>query len=75
MGSIRTLILGKSVFLLLICFGTSVSGAQPLLDQPTIKDATLRPGEILEYSVKVRGIPAGTQTLQVKGKKQLDGYD
>ena len=64
-----------SILLLLICFGTSVSTAQPLLDQPTIKDGSPRSGEVLKYSVRVRGIPAGTQIMRVNGKKSLNGYE
>ena len=64
-----------SVLVLLIWFGTSVSNAQPLLDQPTIENGSIRSGEVLKYSVKVRGIPAGSQTIQVNGKKLLNGYE
>jgi hypothetical protein len=52
-----------------------VSSAQPLLDQPTIENGSFRSGEVLKYSVKVRGIPAGTQTMQVNGKRLLNGYE
>ena len=75
MGNTRTSLLGKSVLVLLICFGTSVSTAQPLLHQPTIKDGSPRSGEVLKYSVKVRGIPAGTQIMRVNGKMSLNGYE
>ena len=64
-----------SILLLLTCFGVSVSGAQPLLDQPTIGNSSLRSGEVLKYSVKIKGVPAGTQIMQVDGKKLLDGYE
>lgn len=75
MRNIRILVSGKLVCFLLICFGTSVSGAQPLLDQPTIESNPFRSGEVLEYSVKIRGVPAGTQIFQVNGKEVLDGYE
>jgi len=65
----------KITLILLLCFVVTVSSAQPLLDQPTIEDGSLRSGEVLEYSAKVRGIPAGTQIMQVKGKTSLDGYE
>jgi hypothetical protein len=61
--------------LLLTSFRTPVSGAQSLLDQPDIKNKYFRSGEVLEYSAKVRGIPAGTQILRVNGKEDLDGYE
>jgi hypothetical protein len=64
-----------SILLLLVCFGIPVSSAQPLLDQPTIENGSFRSGEVLKYSVKVRGIPAGTQTMQVNGKRLLNGYE
>jgi hypothetical protein len=57
-----------------IIFGTLVSGAQPLLEQPTIKNI-FRLGEILEYNVKVRGIPAGTQIMQIEGQKNISGRE
>lgn len=60
--------------IILTFIGTLVSGAQPLLDQPTIK-GNFRTGEILEYSVKVKGIPAGTQVLQIKDRKILAGRE
>jgi len=60
--------------MLIFFFGTLVSGAQPLLDQPTIKNG-FRLGEMLEYSVKVRGIPAGSQTMQIKALKSIDGRE
>lgn len=63
------------ILLLLNCFGIPVSEAQSLLDQPTIGDSFLRSGEVLEYSVKIRGIPAGRQIMQVNGKKLLDGQE
>ena len=75
MGSIRAFLLHKFVLFLLICFGVSVSVAQPLLDQPTMEDSTLRLGEVLKYSAKIKGIPAGSQVLQVNGKKLLDGRE
>lgn len=65
----------RIILILLLCFVATVSGAQPLLDQPTIEGSSLRSGEVLEYSAKVRGIPAGTQIMQVNGKTSLDGYE
>jgi len=64
-----------SILLLLTCFGIPSSSAQPLLDQPTIKNSFFRSGEVLKYNVKVRGVPAGTQIMRVNGKKSLDGYE
>ena len=75
MRNTRTYILVIFVLLLLICFGASVSGAQPLLEQPTVKHSNIRLGEVLKYNIKIRGIPAGTQTLRVNGKKLLHGYE
>ncbi len=60
--------------IILIFLGTLVSGAQPLLKQPTINKG-FRTGEVLEYSVKVKGIPAGTQILQVKDRKVVAGRE
>ncbi len=65
----------RIILILLLCFVAMVSSAQPLLEQPTIEDGSLRSGEVLEYSAKVRGIPAGTQIMQVNGKTSLDGYE
>jgi len=75
MKNIRTFALRKSVFILLVCLGTSVSGAQLLLDQPTMEASTPRAGEVLKYSAKLRGISAGTQIMQVSGKKLRDGHE
>ena len=59
---------------MLMVFGTLVSGAQPLMDQPnTIKG--LRLGETLEYNIKVKGIPAGNQVMQIKDKRQISGRE
>ncbi len=65
----------RIIFILLLCFVVTVSSAQPLLEQPTIEGGSLRSGEVLEYSAKVRGIPAGTQIMQVNGKTSLGGYE
>jgi len=71
-SSLRLLV---SILLPLICLAVSASSAQPLLDQPTIEGSSFRTGEVLEYSVRVRGIPAGTQIMQVNGRKSLNGYE
>lgn len=75
MGCFRILISEKLILFLLICFSTSVSVAQPLLDQPTVENGGLRSGEVLKYTAKIKGIPAGDQTLRVNGKKLLNGYE
>ncbi len=75
MRGIRVLILLKSIVILVVCFGASVSSAQPLIDQPHLANSSIRQNEVLEYGIKVRGIPAGTQTLQVNGKKFLYGQE
>ena len=75
MGNIKYLVLIKTVFFVLVCFNASVSSAQPLLDQPTIENSDLRSGEVLKYNAKIKGIPAGDQTLRVNGKKLLNGYE
>jgi hypothetical protein len=67
--------ISEIAFILLLCFVATVSSAQPLLEQPTIANGSFRAGEVLEYSAKVRGIPAGTQIMQVNGKTSLDGYE
>ena len=59
---------------MLMLFGTLVSGAQLLLEQPTIKNV-FRLGEMLEYNVKVRGISAGTQIMQIKGQRYISGRE
>ncbi|MGB9594948.1 MAG: DUF3108 domain-containing protein [Candidatus Poribacteria bacterium] len=68
----KTLILKLTLIFILLIFVTLVSGAQPLLDQP-INKVDLRAGETLEYSVKVKGIPAGSQIMQIKGQKTIGG--
>lgn len=74
MRQIRIIVFVTYTLIILIFLGTLVSGAQPLLEQPTIK-RSFRTGEILEYSVKVKGIPAGTQILQVKDGKVIAGRE
>ena len=75
MGNIRAFTLAKLALLLFICFEVTASGAQSLLDQPMVEKYSLREDEVLEYSVKVKGISAGTQILQVDGKVTLDGHE
>ncbi len=70
----KTLIIKFFLIFALLIFVTFVSGAQPLLDQP-VNSITLRPGEMLEYSVKVKGIPAGSQTMQIKDRKLINGRE
>ncbi len=74
MKQIKIIAFVAYMLIILIFLGTLVSGAQPLLDQPTIK-RNFRKGEVLEYIVKVKGIPAGTQVLQVKDKKVIAGRE
>ncbi len=68
-------LLGNLLIVLFIFFVASVSGAQPLLDQPVVQGGTIRPGEALEYTVKIKGIPAGTQVWQVSDKSYLNGQE
>ncbi len=75
MKSIRILILLKLIIILMVCFGVSASSAQPLINQPHLANSSIRQNEVLEYGIKVRGVPAGSQTLQVNGKKLLDGQE
>jgi len=75
MENIRAFAVAKFALLLFICFVTTASGAQSLLDQPMVEKYSLREDEVLEYSVKVKGISAGTQILLVDGKITLDGYE
>jgi len=70
----RTVTLILSIMLIYILLGSLVSGAQPLADQPNIKKG-LRLGETLEYVVKVRGIPAGNQFMQVVDKRTIGGQE
>jgi len=65
----------RFIFPLVFCSVTSVSGVLPLLDQPAIADSVMKSGEILEYGIKIKGIPAGTQMFQINGKKQLNGQE
>ncbi|MBD3184177.1 DUF3108 domain-containing protein [Candidatus Poribacteria bacterium] len=51
----------------------SVLSAQPLLEQPTIWNGKFKSGEELEYNVKVRGIPAGTQVMKIDGNLTWSG--
>lgn len=74
MGNFRTLTFGVFVLALIVLWGTLVSGAQPLLDQPTINNGPIL-GEELEYSIRVRGIPAGTQIIRVKSNESLNGRE
>lgn len=71
----RNLFILVNFIILLIFFGALATGAQPLLDQPMIQKGELRAGELLEYSVKVKGIPAGTQVWQVNAKRYLNGHE
>jgi len=75
MRNIKSLFLLKFMLILALCFGTSVCSAQPLIKQPPVSNSSIRSGEILEYSVKIKGIPAGDQTLQVKSKKLMSGHE
>ena len=70
----KTLIIKIFLIFVLLIFVTFVSGAQPLLDQP-VNNAGLRPGETLEYSIKVKGIPAGSQIMEIKDKKIINGRE
>ena len=74
MRKTQNAILIKFAFLLTFCFETAALGALPLLEQPAVAEYFIRPGEVLEYSVKLKGIPAGTQILEVNGVEMLDGY-
>lgn len=74
MKRIKIIVSIIDTLIIFIFLGTLVSGAQPLLNQPTIKGG-FRTGEVLEYSVKVKGIPAGTQILQVKDRKVIAGRE
>lgn len=65
----------NSFLFILILFGSSVSGAQPLIDQPFIDGGGIRPGESIEYNVRIKGIPAGTQVLKVNQKMVLNGKE
>ena len=75
MRSIRFVVLVKFVLLLVLCLEAWASDVLPLLEQPNIPNCFTRPGEVLEYNVKIRGISAGTQILQVDGKGTLDGQE
>ncbi len=68
----KTLILKSTLIFILLVFVTFALGAQPLLNQPVNK-VSLRTGETLEYSVKVKGIPAGSQIIQIKDQKIIGG--
>jgi len=75
MKSIRSIVLLKSIIILIICSGVSGASAQPLLDQPSLLNSFVRQNEVLEYSIKIKGIPAGSQKFQVNGKRILDGQE
>ena len=75
MRNIRSVVLVKFALLLVLCLETWASDVLPLLEQPSVPNYFIRPGEVLEYNVKIRGITAGTQTVQVDGKRMLDGQE
>lgn len=70
----RIIIFILSIMFTSILLGSLVSGAQPLLEQPNIKKG-FRLGETLEYMVKVRGIPAGSQIMQIADKRMIGGRE
>jgi len=70
----KTFMFRTSILALFIFLGAMVSGAQPLLEQSTV-GKSLRLGEVLEYTVKVKGIPAGTRIMQIRGKKFHGGRE
>jgi hypothetical protein len=70
----RSVIFILSIMVTSILLGPLVSGAQPLLEQPNIKKG-FRLGETLEYTVKVRGIPAGSQIMQIVDKRMVGGRE
>ena len=75
MRKIKAIILLEFAFLLIFCSGAAASDVLSLLEQPTVEGYSIRPGEALEYSAKLRKIPAGTQILEVDGKKTLNGHE
>ncbi len=75
MISIRSIALITFVLLLVVCLETSASDVLPLLEQPNVPNCYIRPGEVLEYKIKIKGIAAGTQTIQVNGKSTLNGQE
>lgn len=52
----------------------STSAAQPLLEQPNLNDGKLQLGETLIYSVKIRGLGAGSRVLKIAGQTSINGY-
>lgn len=71
----KLFLLGNLLIILFILFVASALGAQPLFDQPVVRGGTIRTGEALEYTVKIKGIPAGTQIWQVSDKSYLNGQE
>jgi hypothetical protein len=75
MKSSRYFLLFNLFLLILILLVSSVSGAQPLMDQPFVIGSSLRTGESLEYNVRIKGIPAGTQVMQVSEMRIMNGNE
>jgi len=70
----RSVLFILSIMFTSILLGSLISSAQPLLEQPNIKKG-FRLGETLEYMVKVRGIPAGSQLMQIVDKRMIGGRE
>ena len=75
MKTIKSIILIEFILLLFVCLEASASDVLPLLEQPDVPNFFIRPGESLEYNIKIRGISAGTQTIRVNGKSTLNGQE
>ncbi len=65
-------ILFVSCFIFLT-FSLAISATYSLLDIKNLDQSTIQIGEVLTYSVKIKGLPAGTQVTKVVEKTTLAG--
>ena len=63
-------ILFVSCFIFLT-FSLAISATYPLLDTKNLDQDPIQIGEVLTYSVKIKGLPAGTQVTEVVEKTML----
>ena len=54
-----------------LSFSLAISATYPLLDTKNLDQDPIQIGEILTYSVKIKGLPAGTQVTKVVKKTTL----
>ena len=57
--------------LIFLTFSLAISATYSLLDTKNLDQAPIQIGEVLTYSVKIKGLPAGTQVTKVVEKTML----